>query len=49
MYVQQSLSRSLIVRAEGDRGTLRVNFSRDLMSVLKEVRHLKKEFPSKVS
>ena len=44
----QSLNRSLIVR-DSERGTLRVNFSRDLMSVLKEVRHLKKEFPSKAS
>ena len=44
----QSLSRSLVVRQDvGEKGTLRVNFSRDLMSVLKEVRHLKKEFPSK--
>ena len=47
----QSLSRSLVVRDSGngggEKGTLRVNFSRDLMSVLKEVRHLKKEFPSK--
>ena len=45
----QSLSRSLVVRQDVacEKGTLRVNFSRDLMSVLKEVRHLKKEFPSK--
>ena len=43
--MSQSLGRSLITR-DAERGTLRVNFSRDLMSVLKEVRHLK-EFPSK--
>lgn len=42
----QSLNRSLITR-DPEKGTLRVNFSRDLMSVLREVRYLKKEFPSK--
>ena len=42
----QSLNKSLITR-DSEAGTLRVNFSRDLMSVLREVRYLKKEFPSR--
>jgi dynein heavy chain len=42
--MSQSLTKSLIIRDE-ERNTLRVNFSRDLMSVLREVRYIKKEFP----
>ncbi len=41
----QSLGRSLVTR--DDDGTLRVNFGKDLMSVLREVRYLKKEFPGR--
>lgn len=44
--MEQSLGKPLIVREE-DGELLRVNFSKDLMSVLREVRYLKKEFPTR--
>jgi dynein heavy chain len=42
----QSLNRSLILRDE-IKGILRVNFGRDLSSILREVRCLKTEFPTR--
>ena len=42
----EGLNRPLIIRDENN-GTLKVNFGRDTLSILMEVKHMKKDFPTR--
>ena len=42
----EGLNRPLLVR-EGPRGTLKVNFGRDTLAILNEVKNLRKDFPAR--